>query len=75
MPIEYVQPLLAIFAVGLLIAGLELRASLEPPVCPECGHCRLALQEKARRADEARRRAAKHLYGIDDDDDAQAPRH
>lgn len=59
---------LVALAVALILTAYELRASLEPPTCPECTHCRTLAAERARRDEELATTYA-HRNRLDPDDD------
>lgn len=69
MPPDLYPPLIIVFLVALALSAIELRAALEPPVCPQCVHCRHRLLE--RRQEEARIRdvQARRIWGEHDDDE------
>jgi hypothetical protein len=73
MPIGLYPPLILLFLVALAVAALELRSAFQPPVCPQCGHCRLEILRKQAREEEARTKLSKRMWGIDDRDDDTRP--
>jgi hypothetical protein len=73
MPIGLFPPLILLFLLALAVAAMELRSALQPPVCPQCGHCRLETLRRQAREEEARAKIAKRMWGIDDHDDDPRP--
>jgi hypothetical protein len=56
--------------VAMLVMLYELRASLAPPVCGECPHCRAIVLERARRDEDLQTwYARKHGLEVDDEDE------
>lgn len=58
MDASFVPLILAALVAGMVGTWVELRASLEPAACPECGHCReLAEVRRLERLAEQQRQA------------------
>jgi hypothetical protein len=76
LPIDLYPFVIAILLVALTAAAMELRASLQPPSCPRCVHCRHAAMERRNAEDREKRALAKRLWGIDEaeDDDLRGHR-
>lgn len=56
------------FIIAIAATAFELRASLGPPVCAECQHCRDRLAEERRREEELRDWYARR-WGVGDRDE------
>ena len=60
------------FLVAIGLTSVELRAATEPPVCPECGHCRLVAETRRQREAELRESYARQ-WGLGDREDDDRP--
>jgi len=58
------------FLVAIGLMSVELRDAADPPVCPQCSHCRQVADDKRRREAELREwYAQRWRLGERDDDD------
>jgi MinD superfamily P-loop ATPase len=64
-----VEPLaLGALLVAMIVTVYDMRASLRPAACPECGHCREVAEREAALQERLAREYAKRNH-LDDDDD------
>ena len=74
MPSDLAFPIIVILAVALAASAIELRASMRPPVCPRCVHCRHEALAKAQQDSHGRRVSVSSLWRWNDpDDDERRP--
>ena len=64
-----VEPLaLGALLVAMIVTAYDMRASLRPAACPECGHCREVAAREAALQEQLAREYARRNH-LDDDDD------
>jgi len=73
MPTELIPALLVLLVVATVASAMELRASLRPPVCPRCVHCRHEALARKERDDRDRKVTMQSFWGRGDKDDEGPP--
>jgi hypothetical protein len=67
---ELIPPLILGLFVAIGLSAVELRRSLEPPVCSQCAHCRMRAIEKQREEERVSQWQTR-TWGMKDGEDDQ----
>lgn len=74
LPPELLPPLILLLLVALAANVIEMRNSLQAPVCPQCVHCRHEAMARQEREEAAQGLHPRRMWGVEDREDDDRPR-
>jgi hypothetical protein len=70
---ELFPPLILALFIAIVFVAVELRNSMQPPVCSQCAHCRMRAIEKQREEERVEQWQTR-TWGMKDGEDDKHPR-